>query len=145
MNTTKINTVLQPYLYFEGCCEEAIEFYRGAVGAEVQMLMRIKDSPETPPPGAYPPGSENKVMHATLRIGNNVVMVSDGRCQGKPGFQGFSLSLTVFDEAQANQLFGALAKGGQVVMPLSRTFFSPRFGMVTDRFGVLWMVHMVQE
>jgi PhnB protein len=131
---------VQPYLFFDGRCEEAIEFYRRALGAEVTMLMRFKDSPEPPQPGMVPPGSENKVMHASFRIGEATVMASDGMCHGKPRFQGFSLSLIVPDEAEADRLFAALSDGGQVQMPLGKTFFSPRFGMVADRFGVSWMV-----
>jgi PhnB protein len=131
---------VQPYLFFDGRCEEAIEFYRRALGAEVTMLMRFKDSPEPPQPGMVPPGSENKVMHASFRIGEATVMASDGMCHGKPRFQGFSLSLIVPDEAEADRLFAALGDGGQVQMPLGKTFFSPRFGMVADRFGVSWMV-----
>lgn len=140
MSTTKNSPLLQPYLFFDGRCEEAIEFYRRAIGAEVEMMMRFKDSPEPPKPGMHPPGSDNKVMHASLRIGETSVMASDGRCTGKPNFQGFSLSLTVSTEAEADRLFAALADGGHVQVPLAKTFFSPRFGMVTDRFGVLWMV-----
>lgn len=132
--------LVQPYLFFEGRCEEAIEFYKGAVGAEVVMLLRFRDSPEPPAPGMVPPGSENKVMHASLRIGETTVMASDGGCSGSAGLHGFALSLTVPDEAAAEARFAALGEGGQVVMPLARTFFSPRFGMVTDRFGVTWMV-----
>ena len=135
---------VQPYLFFDGRCEEAIEFYRGAVGAEVTMLMRIKDSPEPQNHGTVPPGSENKVLHASLRIGNSVVSVSDGHCLGKPIFQGFGLSLTVRDEAEAGRRFAALSDGGQVQMPLAKTFFSPAFGMVADRFGVMWMVYVGQ-
>jgi PhnB protein len=131
---------VQPYLFFEGRCEEAIEFYRKALGAEVTMLMRFKDSPEPPAPGMCAPGSENKVMHANLRIGDTAVMVSDGRCGGQPSFQGFSLSLAVHDGAEAARRFAALADGGHVHMPLGKTFFSSRFGMVADRFGVLWMI-----
>jgi len=104
------------------------------------MLLRYKDSPDPPPPDRVPPGSEDKVMHSSLRIGDSVVMASDGCCQGKPSFQGFSLSLTVPNEAEADRRFAALADGGQVQMPLMKTFFSPRFGMVADRFGVSWMV-----
>jgi len=133
----------EPYLFFEGRCDEAIEFYRSTLGAEVGMLMRYKDSPEPSAPGKLPPGSENKVMHANLRIGDTAVMVSDGNCSGSPSFQGFSLSLTVPDVARADQVFAALADGGQVRMPLAKTFFSPRFGMVVDRFGVLWMIIIV--
>ena len=133
---------VEPYLFFEGRCEEAVEFYRKALGAEVTMLMRYKDSPEPPPPGKLPPGSENKVMHASLRVGDTTVMASDGLVQGRPSFQGFSLSITVPDEAQAEKLFAALADGGQVQMPLAKTFWSPRFGMATDRFGVGWMINV---
>ena len=135
---------LQPYLFYNGRCEEAIEFYRKALGAEVGMLMRFKESPEPPQPGMLPPGSENKIMHGTLRIGDTNVMVSDGYCQGKTDFEGFSLSLSVSREAEADRLFAALAEGGQVQMPLEKTFFSPRFGMVADRFGVSWMVLVPQ-
>ena len=131
---------VEPYLFFEGRCEEAIDFYRKALGAEVTMLMRFKDSPEPPAPGMCPAGSQDKVMHANLRIGDTMVMLSDGRCQGKPGFQGVSLSLAVPDDAAAERAFSALANGGQVQMPLAKTFFSSRFGMVADRFGVSWMI-----
>src|SRR5271166_2150994 len=130
---------IQPYLFFEGSCEQAIEFYRDAVGAEVQMLMRFKDLPEGEP-GMVPPGSADKIMHASLQIGQSKVMMSDGRCSGTAGFAGFSLSLAVADDAEAQRVFAALEDGGQVVMPLAKTFFSPRFGMVRDRFGVQWMV-----
>ena len=132
--------LVQSYLFFDGRCDEAIEFYRRALGAEVTMLMRFKDNPEPPQPGMVPPGSENKVMHMSFRIGETVVMGSDGRCQGTPNFQGFSLSISVPDEATADRTFAALGEGGQVQMPLTRTFFSPRFGMVADRFGMSWMV-----
>lgn len=131
---------VQPYLFFDGRCEEAIAFYRRALGAEVVMLLRYKDSPEPQPPGMLPPGAENKVMHSSLRIGETTVMASDGHCNGKPNFEGFSLSLTAQNEAEAERLFAALADGGQVRQPLIKTFFSPRFGMVADRFGVTWMV-----
>jgi len=131
---------IQPYLFFEGRCEEAIEFYRKAIGAEVSMMMRYKDSPVPPEPGKVPPNSENKIMHACLRIGEAMVMASDGFCHGSPRFQGFCLSLTANNEAEADKLFAALADGGEVRMPLGKTFFSPRFGMLADRFGVSWMV-----
>ncbi len=131
---------VQPYLFFDGRCEEAIEFYKQALGAEQEMLMRFKESPEPPPPGMVPPGSEDKVMHASFRIGATTVMASDGHCTGQPSFQGFSLSLSVPNEAEADRLFAALGDGGQVQMPLAKTFFSPRFGVVADRFGVSWMI-----
>jgi PhnB protein len=132
--------LVRPYLFFEGRCEEAIAFYQRTLGAEVTMLMRFKDSPDPPPPGMVPPGSEDKVMHASLRIGETTVMASDGRCAGQPRFGGISLSLSVPDAAEADRLFAALGEGGQVQMPIGKTFFSPRFGIVADRFGVSWMV-----
>lgn len=128
---------VEPYLFFEGRCEEALAFYRQALGAEVTVLMRYKESPD---PGMSPPGAEEKVMHANLRIGETTLMVSDGLCKGQPAFQGFSLSLAVADEAEARRLFTALSEGGVVQMPLAKTFWSPCFGMVVDRFGVSWMV-----
>jgi PhnB protein len=130
---------IQSYLFFEGRCEEAIEFYRAALGAEVTMLMRYKEGPQP-----CSSGSEEKVMHASLRIGDATVLASDGRCGGKPNFQGFALSLTVPNDAEAQRLFAALGNGGQVQMPLTKTFFSSSFGMLADRFGVLWMVYVMQ-
>lgn len=135
---------VQPYLFFDGRCEEAVEFYKMALGAKMEMFIRFKDSPEPPQPGMCAPGSENKVMHASFRIGDTVVMASDGRCEGKPSFQGFSLSLTAANDAEAERLFAAVADGGQVQMPLAKTFFSSRFGMVADRFGVSWMIIVAQ-
>jgi len=135
---------IQPYLFFEGRCEEALEFYRKALGAEVLMMMRYKDSPEPAPKGARtPPG--DKVMHSCMRIGDAEIMASDGFAQGKPNFQGFSLSLNARDDAQARRWFDALAAGGEVRQPLIKTFFSSSFGMLADRFGVPWMVVVPQE
>jgi PhnB protein len=128
---------VQPYLFFDGRAEEAIEFYKKALGAEVTMLMRFKESPD---PGMAPPNAGDKVMHSSLRIGDTVVMASDGECKGKANFQGFSLSLSVASEAEAERAFKALSDGGKVEMPLTKTFFSPKFGMLADRFGVTWMV-----
>jgi PhnB protein len=135
---------VQPYLFFDGRCEEAMEFYKSALGAEVTMLMRFKDSPDPHPPGMIPPGAENKVMHASLRIGDSTVMASDGQCLGQANFQGFSLSLSVSNDAEAERLFAALADGGKVCMALAKTFFSSGFGMVSDRFGVSWMIIVAQ-
>jgi PhnB protein len=134
--------LVQPYLSFDGRCEEALEFYRKALGAEVTMLVRFKDMPEPAPPGMIPPGSENKIMHARFQVGETTVLASDGRATGQAKFHGFSLSLTVKDAAEAGKMFTALSDGGAVQMPLGKTFFSPAFGMVTDRFGVPWMVYM---
>jgi PhnB protein len=131
---------IEPYLFFEGRCDEALDFYRRALGAEVTSLMRNRESPEPHQPGALPPGTEDKVLHAVVRIGDTTLMVSDGRCSGKPVFQGFALTISAPNVARADQMFAALADGGQVQMALAKTFFSPRFGMVTDRFGVLWMI-----
>ncbi len=142
MSTTKKNRGIQPYLFFDGRCEEAIEFYRKALGAEVEMLMRFKDSPEPLQPGCTP-GDLNKVMHASFRIGDTTLMASDGRCEGKPSFQGFALTLTLPTETEADRYFAALAEGGEAQMPLTKTFYSPRFGMVADRFGVSWMIYVV--
>ena len=133
---------VQPYLFFDGRCDEALEFYHRTLRAEVTTLMRFTDSPEPHQPGMVPPGSENKVMHASFRIGEATVLASDGHCLGQPSFHGFSLSLTVPDVASADRLFAALADGGQVQMPLTKTFFSPRFGMAADRFGVSWMIYV---
>ena len=129
---------VQPYLFFDNRCQEAVEFYQTALGAEVTMLMHYKDAPEPPPPGM-----ENKVMHASFRIGDSVVMASDDCASKQTGFTGFSLSLAVADEAEAARVFAALAIGGEIRMPLAKTFWSPRFGMVADRFGVLWMINTV--
>jgi PhnB protein len=131
---------VEPYLFFDGCCEAALEFYRKALGAEVTFLMRYKESPE---PEMCPPGSEEKVMHASLRIGESTIMASDN-CEGKVSFQGFSLSLAPADAVAAEGLFTALAEDGKVQMPLARTFWSPCFGMVVDRFGVSWMINVME-
>jgi PhnB protein len=145
MSTTNENRVIQPYLFFNGTCEQAVDFYRKALGAEVEMMMRFKESPEPPQPGMIPPGFENKIMHTSFRVGHTTVMASDGCSTEKPSFQGFSLSLSVSSEGEADRAFAALADGGQVRMPLSKTFWSPRFGMVEDRFGVSWMVSVVSS
>lgn len=130
---------IEPYLFFNGCCEAAIAFYQKALGAEVRMLMRYKESPEPPPPGMVPAGWDDKIMHVSLRVGDATVMASDG-CSDGPAFKGFSLSLTAANEADAGRKFAALSEGGQIQMPLGKTFWSPCFGMVTDKFGVGWMV-----
>lgn len=136
---------VQAYLSFEGRCQEALDFYRDQLGAQIGLVMRFKDAPpmDQPPPegcaGGPPPDGE-KIMHSELRIGDSTLMATDGMASGKPNFAGISLSLLVADEAEAKQRFDALADGGQVQMPLAKTFFSPSFGMVADRFGVQWMV-----
>ena len=133
---------VQPYLNFNGRCEEAIEFYRKALGAQVEMLMRFKDSPD--PAMCSTAALADKVMHASLRIGESTVMASDGRCDGdsdaKAGFVGITLSLSPATDAEGDRLFKALADGGQVMMPLAKTFFASSFGMLADRFGVSWMI-----
>lgn len=136
---------IQPYLNFDGRCEEAINFYKKALGAELTGLMRYSETPDAPPPGMVAPGSENKVCHAAFRIGESTVMASDGGCRGKSDFQGITLNLSVANEAEADRAFAALAEGGKVTMPLMKTFFSPRFGMVQDRFGVSWMIYLPRK
>lgn len=138
------NPLIQPYLMFGGRCEEALEFYRSALGAQVEMLLRFSESPDPTPPGMLPPGFENKVMHASFRIAGTVIMASDG-CEVGAQFKGFSLSISVATEAEADRYFTALSDGGQVQMPLTKTFWSPRFGMLTDRFGIAWMINVVGE
>ena len=138
------NQLIQPYLMFGGRCEEALEFYRSALGAQVDMLLSFSESPDPTPPGMLPPGFENKVMHASFRVAGNVIMASDG-CEVGAQFKGFSLSISVATEAEADRYFTALSDGGQVQMPLTKTFWSPRFGMLTDRFGIAWMINVVGE
>lgn len=130
---------IQPYLFFNGRCEEAVAFYQSALGAKLEMLVRFRDNPETPPPGTMPPDWGEKVMHCTLRVGNALVLASDG-CETGAKFAGFSLSLNVATPAEADRVFQALAAGGKVTMPLAKTFWSPCFGMLTDKFGIGWMV-----
>ena len=132
---------LQPYLFFDGKCDEALDFYKKAVGAEPKMLMRFSQAPDQ---SMVSPGSENKVMHAQVQIGDTTVLMSDGRCTGNSNFQGFALTLTAKSENEADKTFNALADGGKVTMPMAKTFFSPRFGMLTDKFGVGWMVLVAQ-
>ncbi|MDB6138919.1 MAG: 3-demethylubiquinone-9 3-methyltransferase [Verrucomicrobiaceae bacterium] len=131
--------LIQPYLFFAGRCEEALEFYRTAIGAQVAMMMRYSDSPDPMPPGRLPAGFENKVMHASFRVGSSVLMASDG-CEEGGKFEGFSLSLALASEAEAQKAFDALAEGGSITMPLGKTFWSPCFGMLQDQFGMGWMV-----
>jgi PhnB protein len=136
---TPSNLSVQPYLFFGGRCEEALAFYRSAVGAEVDFVMHYDQSPEPMPPGVLQPGFESKVMHATFRIGGSTLLASDG-CDDKSSFSAFSLMLRVPTAAEADRTFAALSAGGRVDMPLAKTFWSPRYGMLTDRFGLRWMV-----
>jgi PhnB protein len=137
--------LVQPYLMFGGRCQEAVDFYRDALGAEVQMLMRFKEAPESPPPGMVPENWGDKIMHACLKIGDTQVMASDGCSVTGADFKGFSLSLTVANEAEADAKFAALSDRGNVTMPLGKTFFARRFGMAVDRFGISWMVIVPAE
>lgn len=136
---------IEPYLFFQGQCEDAIAFYQQALGATVEFMMRYADSPEPPPEGTLPPGSAQKIMHASLLVGATRVMVSDDVYSGEGGFKGFSLSLDFADEASMRATFAALSDGGQVSMPLGKTFWTPLFGMVTDRFGVGWMLSIADK
>jgi PhnB protein len=136
------NTLIQPYLFFGGRCQEAIDFYCKALDAQVDMIMLFADSPQPLPPGTLQPGFENKVMHATFRIADNIIMASDG-CNDESGFKGFSLSLSLPTIVEVENAFSALADGGKVDMALAKTFWSPLYGMLTDRFGVSWMVSII--
>jgi PhnB protein len=135
---------VQSYLFYNGRCQEALDFYKQAVGAEVVFLMHYNESPEPCAPGMIPAGFETKIMHATFRIGDTDIMAADGNSNNPPKFDGFSLSLTLKTPEQAERAFNALSEGGQVSLPLTQTFFSPKFGMLTDRFGVPWML-MVEQ
>jgi PhnB protein len=134
---------VQPYLFFEGRCDEAVDFYKKILGAKVNMRMTFKENPEADKasPGCQPgAGTEDKVMHMEFQIGDSVIMASDGRCSYQPNFQGFGLSINYPDKAAVEKAFNGLKEGGQVVMPLDKTFFADQFGMVTDRFGIMWML-----
>jgi PhnB protein len=136
---TDVQTV-QHYLFFDGKCEEALEFYKKAIGAKVEFIMRNSESPE---PSTH--GTPEKIMHCNFRVGNTQIMASDGYCKGQPKFEGFALSINAEDESECDRIFGALSQGGEVLMPLEKTFYSPRFGMVKDPFGLTWMVIVPQE
>jgi PhnB protein len=136
---------VQPYLFFHGRAEEAIQYYKLTLGAEVLMVMRFRDNPDKPGPECVTPGSEDKIMHAGIKIGETIVMLSDGMAAGRPEFKGMALSLSVSSEAEADRIFNALCEGGEVQMPIGKTFFSPRFGVVADKFGVSWMVGVHPE
>jgi len=131
----------QPYLFFEGRCEEAVNFYCSALGAEVSMMMRVKESPD---PTMAMPGQENNILHCAFKVGDSVILASDGRAVAPPKFQGFALTITVHSEDEARRLFTPLSEGGEVLMPLMRTFYSPLFGMLSDKFGVMWMIMVGQ-
>ena len=128
---------VQPYLDFDGRCDEALEFYKEAIGATVDRLLRFKEAPDK---AMISPGNADKIMHSQIRVGDTTIMASDGRCTGKPNFHGIALTISAKTEAEADTIFSRLAEGGQVTMPLTKTFFSPKFGMVADKFGVGWMV-----
>ena len=129
--------VVQPYLFYDGRCAEAVEFYRSALGAQVQMIMRFRESPDQ---SMVRPDMADKIMHASLKVGETVLMMSDGDCNGKQTFSGFSLAISTKDENEARRLFDAVSSGGQVQMPMQKTFWSPAYGMAVDRFGINWMV-----
>ncbi len=131
---------VQPYLSFEGRAQEAIDFYKSALDAKVDVIMHFKDAPPEVL-SQMSPQSRDKIMHAAFRIGDTQVMASDGQCTGKSTFSGIALTLNATSNAEAEKMFNALAQGGgKVNMPMSETFFAHRFGMVADKFGVGWMV-----
>ena len=136
---------VQPYLFFDGRCEEAIEFYKKTLGAKVEMMMRFKDNPDKDKNPNCMPSDDNKIMHAAFKVGDTTVMGSDGMAAGgKPEFKGFSLTVSAKDDAEAEKTFAALSDGGKVEMPLTKTFFSSKFGMLNDKFGIGWMVIVAQ-
>jgi PhnB protein len=137
--------LIQPYLFFEGRCEEALNFYRDKLGAEILMMMRRRESPEPPTSGAGQPDLDDKIMHASFKIGDTTLMGSDGNCTGTPDFKGVALSITTASEDEARQRYEALSDGGQPFMPMQQTFYSPAFGMLKDRFGLNWMVMALPE
>ena len=137
MTTQQHTATVQPYLFFDGKCEEALEFYKGAIGAKVDMMMRFKEAPDQ---SQMQPNTGEKVMHAAFHVGTTQVLASDGHCAGKPSFQGFGLALNAKNDAEAEKLFTAVGKGGQVLQPLTKTFFASKFGKITDKFGIMWMV-----
>lgn len=141
--STSAAVIIEPYLFFPGTCEEAIEFYKTALDATCDCVMRYSDSPEPAPPGTVQPGFENKVMHATFHVGGSAIMASDDGCGEARPFGGFSLTIALSDKEQATKYFNALAEGGAVTMPLGETFWSPLFGSVTDKFGVNWMINVL--
>jgi len=132
--------LVQPYLFFDGKCEEALNYYKSKLGAKVDMMMRFKESPEPASMQGLPANAGDKIMHSSFHIGDTMLMASDGMCGGKPNFQGLSLSIAVDDDATAERLFNALKADGQAQMPMSETFFASRFGVVADKFGVSWMI-----
>ena len=136
---------VEAYLMFNGRCEEAVRFYERALGAKVEMMMRYREAPDQPSSGMLPPGSEEKIMHCSFRIGETTVMASDDMSAQDARLEGFSLAITLTTEADADRVFSALAEGGKVTMPLGKTFWSPRFGMLQDRFGVSWMVNVTTD
>ncbi len=138
------NAHIQPYLFFGGRCQEALDFYRSNLGAEVEMVMHFNESPDPVPPGMLQPGFESKVMHAAFRIGDTTMLASDG-CDDKSSFSGFSLALSAPTESEVDRIFAALSDGGQVQMPMGKTFWSARYGMLTDRFGIGWMVMVTAD
>ena len=135
--TVQQSETVQPYIFFDGKCEEALEFYKGAIGAKVDMMMRFKEAPDQ---SQMQPNTGEKVMHAAFHVGTTQVLASDGHCAGKPSFQGFGLALNAKNDAEAEKLFAAVGNGGQVLQPLTKTFFASKFGMVADKFGIMWMV-----
>jgi PhnB protein len=139
------SSLIQPYLFFGGRCEEAIEFYKSAIGAQVEMMLRFNEAPEPPPADMLAPGFDKKIMHSSFKVGQTTLMASDGCSEAETGFNGFSLSITVPTVEEAKQVFAALSAGGKVTMPLDKTFWSPCYGMLEDKFGLGWMVSVMPE
>ena len=138
--TVQQTATVQPYIFFDGKCEEALEFYKGAIGAKVEMMMRFKENPDQPDPSHMPPNSGDKVMHAAFRVGERRSWPPTATAPASPPSRASGSTLNAKDDAEAEKLFAAVGKGGQVQQPLVKTFFASKFGMVTDKFGIMWMV-----
>ena len=130
---------VESYLFFKGQCEEAMNFYKDTVGLEVLFMMRFSESPDQ---SMTQPGMEDKIMHASVKIGDTPLMMSDGDCNGEMEFKGSSLSIGLDNEDEAKRIFDAMSAGGTVTMPLMKTFWSPCFGMFKDKFGIDWMINV---
>ena len=131
---------VESLITFGGRCEEALEFYKKSVGAEVTALMRWKESPDAAMKG--PPGYGEKIMHANFRIGETQLMAEDGLGDKAAEFKGMTLAIEAADDAEAKRVFTALGEGGKVTMALMKTFWTSSFGMLTDKFGVPWVVNV---
>jgi PhnB protein len=134
--------MLNPYLFYSGNCEAAFKYYEKVLGGKIEFMMRANEGPADMKPE---PGFENKIMHVRMSVGGQVLMASDAPPGHFHNPQGFAVSLTVHDLAEAERKFKALAEGGKETMPFTKTFYAKGFGMCTDQFGTPWMVNCPAE